>query len=107
MVRQLKQDIGLSSSEIVLLSPLTREKSVLPDRLAGYHVRPFSLDPPSEDTLYHSTILGYKGMDATAVVLFDVLEGHVASQDAHVYVGCSRAQNLLYLLHEDGWDSSS
>ena len=107
IVRHLKQDIGLSSSEIVLLSPLTRGESVLPERLAGYHVRPFSLDPPAEDTLYHSTILGYKGMDATAVVLFDVLEGHVASQDAHVYVGCSRAQNLLYLLHEDGWDSSS
>lgn len=34
VVRHLKQDIGLSSSEIVLLSPFTREKSVLEDRLS-------------------------------------------------------------------------
>ena len=103
VVRHLKQDIGLSSSEIVLLSPFTREKSVLDDRLAGYHIEPYQLEPPSEDTLYHSTILGYKGMDAPAVVLFDVMADHVASSDAHVYVGCSRAQNLLYLLHEVEW----
>jgi superfamily I DNA/RNA helicase len=103
IVRHLKQEEGLSSSEIVLLSPFTREKSVLGDRLAGYHIEPFRLEPPPEDTLYHSTILGFKGMDAPAVILFDVMADHVASQDAHVYVGCSRAQNLLYLLHENGW----
>jgi hypothetical protein len=103
VVRHLKQDIGLSSSEIVLLSPFTHEKSVLGDRLAGYHIEPFDLDAPSEDTLYHSTILGYKGMDAPAVVVFDVLADHIASQDAHVYVGCSRAQSLLFVLHDQRW----
>jgi hypothetical protein len=105
VVRHLKQDIGLSSSEIVLLSPFTHEKSVLGNRLGGYHVEPFDLDAPSEDTLYHSTILGYKGMDTPAVVLFDVMADHVASQDSHVYVGCSRAQNLLIFLHENDWQS--
>jgi len=103
VVRHLKQDIGLSSSEIVLLSPFTYEKSVLGGRLAGYHIKPFNLEPPSEDTLCHSTILGFKGMDAPAAVVFDVMTGHVASQDSHIYVGCSRAQNLLYLLHEKEW----
>lgn len=103
VVRHLKQDIGLSSSEIVLLSPFRREKSVLGSRLAGYHIQPYSLESPSGDTLYHSTILGFKGMDATAVVLFDVMAGHVASQSSHVYVGCSRAINLLYVLHESQW----
>jgi superfamily I DNA/RNA helicase len=103
VVRRLKQDIGLSSSEIVLLSPFTREKSVLGNRLVGYHIEPINLKSPSEDTLYHSTILGYKGMDAPAVVVFDVMADHVASQDSHIYVGCSRAQNLLYLLHQKEW----
>ncbi len=103
IVRHLKQNIGLSSSEIVLLSPFRREKSVLGSRLAGYHIQPYSLESPSGDTLYHSTILGFKGMDATAVVLFDVMAGHVASQSSHVYVGCSRAANLLYVLHESQW----
>jgi hypothetical protein len=103
IVRHLKQDVGLSSSEIVLLSPFTREKSVLGDRLAGYHIQPFSLELPPEDTLHYSTILGYKGMDAPAVVVFDVIADHVASQDAHVYVGCSRAKNLLFIVHEEGW----
>jgi hypothetical protein len=103
IVRHLKQKVGLSSSEIVLLSPFTREKSVLGDRLAGYHIQPFSLELPPEDTLYHSTILGYKGMDAPTVVVFDVMADHVASQDAHVYVGCSRAKNLLFIVHEEGW----
>jgi len=101
ITRHLKQDIGLSSSELVLLSPFTREKSVLGDRLAGYHIEPYQLEPPSEDTLYHSTILGFKGMDAPAVVLFDVMADHVASQDAHIYVGSSRAQNLLYVLRKE------
>lgn len=103
VVRHLKQDAGLSSSEIVLLSPFTREKSVLGDRLASYHVEPFRLESPSEDTLYQSTILGFKGMDAPAVILFDVMADHVATQDAHVYVGCTRAQNVLWVMHEENW----
>lgn len=101
ILRNLKQDVGLSSSEIMLLSPFRREKSVLGDRLAGYHIEPYRLEDPSEDTLYHSTVLGFKGLDATAVVLFDVAADHVASREPHVYVGCSRAENLLFVLHEE------
>lgn len=103
IVRWLKQDVGLSSSEIVLLSPFRHEKSVLEDRLAGYHIEQYRFEEPSEDTLYHSTVLGFKGLDTTAVVLFDVAADHVASRDPHVYVGCSRAKNLLFVLHEEGW----
>jgi DNA helicase IV len=42
-------------------------------------------------------------MESPVVVLFDVRDGHVASSDTNVYVGCTRARHLLYVLHEDGW----
>lgn len=103
LVRSLKQDEGLSSSDILLMSPYRRDKSVLGERLAGYKIQPFHLEAPGEDTLYHSTILGYKGMDARAVILFDVAKDHVASSDPHLYVGCSRARNLLFVVHEKEW----
>ena len=103
IVRKLKQEEGLSSSDILLMSPYRHKTSVLGDRLAGYEVKPYKLKEPREDTLYHSTILGFKGMDARAVILFDVERGHIASSKAHLYVGCSRARNLLYVVHEEGW----
>ena len=107
IVRNLKQEEGLSSSDILLMSPYRRENSVLGDRLAGYEVKPFDLEAPAEDTLYHTTILGFKGMDARAVILFDVARDHIASRKAHLYVGCSRARNLLYVVHEDGWTTGA
>jgi DNA helicase IV len=42
-------------------------------------------------------------MESPVVVLFDVRDGHVASSDTNVYVGCTRARHLLYVLHEDEW----
>lgn len=107
LVRRLKSKEGFSSSDIVLLSPYRLERSVLEDRLAGYYVKPYQLTEPPEDTLYHSTILGFKGMDAKAVILFDIAKDHVASRDPHVYVGCSRAKHLLFVLHEEGWAPGS
>jgi superfamily I DNA/RNA helicase len=106
ITRELKQDEGLSSSEIVLLSPHSYDRSLLADagyRIGGYDIEPFQLEEPSEGTLYYESLQSFKGMESPAVVLFDVRDGHVASSDTNVYVGCTRARHLLYVLHEDGW----
>jgi hypothetical protein len=102
IVRSLKGE-GVSSSDIVLLSPFTREKSVLGERLGGWHVEPYTLEDPPESVLYHATIPRFKGLEAPVVLLFDVVADHVACTDRKVYAGASRAQNRLYLLHEEEW----
>jgi hypothetical protein len=106
ITRELKQDEGLSSSDIVLLSPHRYDRSLLAEagyRVGGYDIEPFQLEEPSEGTLYYESLQSFKGMESPVVVLFDVRDGHVASSDTNVYVGCTRARHLLYVLHEDGW----
>jgi len=106
IVRTLKQEEKLSSSDIVLLSARSYERCLLADedyRLAGYDVAPFALDEPTESTLYYESIYGFKGMEAPVVVLFDVLDGHVTGSDATVYVGSTRARQVLHVVHQEGW----
>lgn len=106
IVRELKQDEKLSSSDIVLLSARSYDGCILAQeghRLAGYDVERFSLEEPPESTLYYESIYGFKGMEAPVVVLFDVVDGHVTGSDANVYVGSTRARQLLYVVHEKGW----
>ena len=106
IVRTLKKEDNLSSSDIVLLSPRNYRSCILADvdyRLGGYDVKPFALDEPDEGTLYYESIYGFKGMESPVVVLFDVLADHVASSDTNVYVGCTRARHVLHVVHEDGW----
>jgi superfamily I DNA/RNA helicase len=106
IVRDLKQNQGLSSKDLVLLSPHSYANCILADagyRLAGYEVKPFELTPPGEGTVYYESIHRFKGMEAPVIVLFDVRDGHVASSNANIYVGCTRARDVLYVIHEEGW----
>ena len=106
IVRDLKQNEGLSSEDLVLLSPHSYANCILADaeyRVAGYEVKPFELTRPGEGTVYYESIHRFKGMEAPAVVLFDVRDGHIASSNANIYVGCTRARDLLYVIHEEGW----
>ena len=106
IVRTLKQDDNLSSSDIVLLSPRSYHSCILADmdyRLAGYNVERFALEEPDEGTLYYESIHGFKGMESPVVVLFDVRKDHVASSDSNIYVGCTRARHVLHVVHEKEW----
>jgi len=106
IIRDLKEEESLSSSDIVLLSPRSYRSCILAHtsyEIAGHQVKPFELAEPSEDTLYYDSVAGFKGMEAPVVVLFDVLEDHVSSSDTNVYVGSTRARHLLHVVHERGW----
>jgi hypothetical protein len=106
IVRDLKQNQGLRSEDLILLSPHSYANCILADaeyRVAGYEVKPFELTPPGEGTVYYESIHRFKGMEAPVVVLFDVRDGHVASSNANIYVGCTRARDVLYVIHEEGW----
>jgi len=106
ILRDLKQNEGLSSEDLVLLSPHSYANCLLADaeyRVAGYEVKPFDLKPPGEGAVYYESIHRFKGMEAPVVVLFDVRDEHIASSNANIYVGCTRARNVLYVIHEEGW----
>ena len=106
ILRDLKQNEGLSSEDLILLSPHSYANCILSGvgyRIAGYSVKPFALESPNEGTVYYDSIHRFKGMEAPVVVLFDVRNDHVASSNANIYVGCTRARHMLYVVHEEGW----
>ena len=107
IVKQLKQDENLRSKDLLLLSPYTYDNMLLADhnhRLGGYKVAPYDpLTPPDEQTLYYESLQAFKGMEAPVVVLFDVRLDSSANTRENMYVAASRAQHVLYVLHEKGW----
>lgn len=93
---------GLAAHKIALLSPFTRERSRGVANLSSLDapVADISREGWSRDHVLFSTIAGFKGLEADAVILMD---GYDISdtQTATYYVGTSRARVLLaVLLHE-------
>jgi superfamily I DNA/RNA helicase len=107
VVKRLKQDEKLHSRDLLLLSPYTYDNMLLADhnhRLGGYKVAPYDpLTPPDQQTLYYESLQAFKGMEAPVVLLFDVRLDSSANTRENMYVATSRAQHVLYVLHEKGW----
>jgi superfamily I DNA/RNA helicase len=95
----LKQLLGpghLSRSQVAVLSPFKREHSCVA-----------ALDPDSltedlevwnsNDRVLFSTIKGFKGLEAEAVIMAD-LEPSMEKIPAELYVAASRARHLLIVL---------
>jgi hypothetical protein len=107
IIRKLRLDEGISTSDIVLLSPHNFNKSrLLRDadyQLAGHAIEQFSFDAPDNKTLYAESLHRFKGLEAPVVILFDVGVSERASTNENIYVGATRAQQVLYVLHTEDW----
>jgi len=91
---------GLRPSDVILLSTRRLSRSSLASGLDSvpYDVREMSEEPLGpEKALRYSTIAGFKGLEADAVLIVDVND--LTSEESHsaLYVGASRARALLAL----------
>ena len=91
---KLKKD-GVSADQIVILSTLRFENSVVKD-LPGL---PITSDYQNrKGKILFSTVHTFKGLDAPVVILTDINHFFYPNNKMMLYVGMSRAKSLLYVL---------
>ncbi len=98
-VKEWVKKQGLKPSQIAILSPFKRKNSSLAtrDRLSGISITE-DLDAwRAKGGILFSTIRSFKGLEADAVVMIDVVEPDSMPTflRSDLYVGCSRAKHLL------------
>jgi Nuclease-related domain/UvrD-like helicase C-terminal domain/AAA domain len=106
LLRVLREwlDRGLEPQQITILSPRSYERSLLasinPARLPR-RVVDLTQSDPLNGRIHFSTIAGFKGLEADAVLLIDIYDLSSPEQLALLYTGTTRAKILLGLvLHE-------
>ena len=91
---KLKQE-GIPAEEIVLLSTVRYENSVVKD-LEGW---PITTDYTTrKGKILFSTVHTFKGLDSPVVILTDINHFFFANNKMMLYVGMSRAKSVLYML---------
>jgi len=96
---------GLPLNRILILSPYRKENSCLSQasRLKDWLIIDFL---SNEHGIRFTTIRKFKGLEAAVVFLIDVKDSK-ACTPADVYVGASRAQYMLYVLHHEQWSHAN
>lgn len=93
---------GIKSSQIAILSPFRRYKSLLSgcDDLSGIKVTDDLEDWRRNEGVLFSTIRSFKGLEADIVIMADVISpGSIGTfSRSDFYVGCSRAKHVLKIL---------
>ena len=86
---------GIPAEEIVLLSTVRYENSVVKD-LEGW---PVTTDYTARrGKMLFSTVHTFKGLDSPVVILTDINHFFFANNKMMLYVGMSRAKSVLYML---------
>lgn len=88
-------DMHIDTSEITILSPRRREKSVV-SLLNAFDIRDFRV--PENSSITFSTIQAYKGLENTVIILTDIED---FDSEKLIYVGFSRARSGLYILESE------
>jgi hypothetical protein len=88
---------GLHPSDIVLLSHRKLNRSCLASGLeVPYKMKEFEKGPPKPGSaLRFSTIAGFKGLEADAVVIVDIDDLNSEKSHSSLYIGASRARGFL------------
>jgi hypothetical protein len=86
----------LSPDRVVVLSPFGVKTSAVWETRTFGNVRlvPYPAAPGPGEVQF-STLQGFKGLEADAVVLCEVRPNHPASSPQHLYVAASRARHVL------------
>ena len=97
---------GLSPDEIVILTAKSTDNSWI-DVTKKYGEQVLSLSRES-GKLWFTTIRKFKGLEAEAILIVDATLSSLAQPESRrlLYVGSSRAKNLLYIALLDDVDSS-
>ena len=84
--------------DIVLLTPKSRERSLLwgLGQLGNFRLVDFPSDAGGE--VYCTTVHRFKGLESPIVILAEIDNDQLWNLDTILYVGCSRARNHLVLL---------
>lgn len=90
---------GLNPEQIVILSPRVWAQSVVRDlgRVGGKQVVDLAAGTRGGDQIAFSTIAGFKGLEAEAVLLLDLHDLDSSRALLDLYVGASRAKAFLAL----------
>ena len=103
LILRLTRDEKLLPDQITLLTPHTRQNSVLGeiDELAGIDLAGNPLD--RDGKLLHTTIGRFKGLESDVVILLDV-DPDDERCDRHArYVAASRARHRLFVFAKGDW----
>ena len=86
----------LSPDRVVVLSPhSTRTSAVWRTQTFGNLRLVQYPAAPGPGHVQFSTLQGFKGLEADAIILCEVYKGHPYSSAQHLYVGASRARHVL------------
>jgi superfamily I DNA and RNA helicase len=91
---------GLSSDDIVILIPVSLEKSFLHDRksVAGLSLVPYDPTATSQSSIRYCTIQSFKGLESKALIVADILDLDADYSRYVNYVGLSRAMSWLSIM---------
>jgi superfamily I DNA/RNA helicase len=92
---------GVKQSEIVMLSPVLFENSVIAEYEGKYKaiITKFSGDF-SICNINYATIQSYKGLDSKVVIAVDIHKENLEDKSILLYTLLSRARTLLYILSD-------
>ena len=101
LLQQLTQVEHIPLDDIVLLSPVSKERSYFPDgfRLGVFHLNWQLGGPPQRNALTCCSIYAFKGLERAVVILAELDKiQHPAEREQLIYVAFSRAKQHLILL---------
>ena len=107
-VRSLTED-GIAVSDLVILSPRRLANSALADvqSVSGFAIGDMSSGGAStRDRINFFTVQSFKGLESRVVILVDVDHIEGDEPQSMLYVGMSRARNLLVLMLNESARSS-
>ena len=102
VIKELKAQNGVSSDDIVIISPKSRSNSVA-NLYTTAAVK--SLSIPKEKGIIFSTIYSFKGLESPVVIMVDIdsyKNSQFQNNESLIYVGASRAKAKLYILETYG-----
>jgi superfamily I DNA/RNA helicase len=96
VLTNLLEHEGLSTEDVVVLTPSGRDKSIVwrAGMVGGYRLS----EVPAEGALLWSSVHAFKGLERSVVILAELGERHDDDVDRYVRVGASRATNHLIVL---------
>lgn len=102
-LRRLLETEGLSPRQIVVIGPTARERGSLANlaEVAGVPVITSAAEWRAGKGLLCTTARSFKGLEADAVILYDLAALSDGFSIADLYVACSRARHVLILISHD------
>ncbi len=101
VLHRLVNEEGLSSDDIMLLTPASERRSQWKaDQMLGNFILTWDMATEMRDALRVCTIYRFKGLESAVVILTELDQAHEEIRDQLVYVGLSRARHHVVVIGE-------